>query len=49
MIKIGDKKYLTPKEYAEKRGVSLQTVYNWIKWKHVETRKYMDKTLILSL
>ena len=46
MIKIDEKKYMSLKEYANYRDVSIQTVYNWIKWKHVVTRKLMDKTLI---
>lgn len=46
MIKIGEEKYLTPKEYAAQRGVTIQTVYNWIKWDQVKTKKLMDKTLI---
>ncbi len=47
MIKIGEYKYATPKEYAQLKGVTVQTVYNWIKLDHVKTKKLMDKTLIL--
>jgi hypothetical protein len=46
MIKIGDKQYNTPQEYSELKGVTVQTVYNWIKNKEVKTRKLMDKTLV---
>ena len=46
MIKIGEKQYLTPSEYAIKEGVTIQTIYNWIKEGKLSTRKLMDKTLI---
>ena len=46
MIKIGDKKYLEIKDYAKVKGVTIQTVYNWIKDKAVNERKLMGKTLI---
>ena len=46
MIKIGNKIYATPTEYASNKGVTVQTVYNWIKQKEIKTRKLMDKTLI---
>lgn len=46
MIKIKDKKYVTPKELAEIKGVKVQTIYNHIKSGIYNTRKLMDKTLI---
>ena len=46
MIKIGNKKYLEIKDYAKIKGVTIQTVYNWIKDKTVNERKLMGKTLI---
>lgn len=46
MIKIGNKKYLEIKDYAKSKGVTIQTVYNWIKDKTVKERKLMGKTLI---
>jgi len=46
MIKIGNKKYLEIKDYAKAKGVTIQTVYNWIKDKAVNERKLMGKTLI---
>ena len=46
MIKIGDDKYMEIEEYAESKGKTIQTVYNWIKDKKVLTRKFMGKTLI---
>jgi len=46
MITIGDKKYLTPQEKANIEGVTLQTIYNWIKDGKLTTRKMMDKTII---
>ncbi len=33
-------------EYATERGVTIQTVYNWIKEKRVTVKKLMDKQLI---
>lgn len=46
MIKIGNKKYLEIKDYAKHKGVTVQTVYNWIKENTVNERKLMGKTLI---
>jgi hypothetical protein len=46
MIKIGEKKYLEIKDYAKVKGVTIQTVYNWIKEKNVKHRKIMGKILI---
>ena len=46
MIKIGEERYMTPEQYAIHCGVTVQTVYNWIKKKEIITRKLMDKTLI---
>jgi predicted DNA-binding transcriptional regulator AlpA len=39
-------KYMTAKEYAEKNGISLKTVYNKIKRKELKTRKVLSTTLI---
>lgn len=46
MIKIGENKYMEVKEYAADKGVTQQTVYNWIKDKKVTTKILMGKTLI---
>jgi predicted transcriptional regulator len=46
MIKINDSLYLTLHEYAKEKNVTIQTVYNWIKDKRVETKKLMNMTLI---
>lgn len=46
MIKIEGKNYETPTEYAKLKGVTLQTVYNWIKKKEVKTRQLIGKSLI---
>lgn len=39
-------KYCTVKDYAAKFGLSLQTVYNKIKNKELETKKILNTTLI---
>jgi len=46
MIKIGDKNYLTIKDYAKLKGVTIQTVYNWIKNKEVVTKQLLYQTVI---
>ena len=46
MIKIKDKIYYTPQEYADRHMVTIQTVYNWIKDKRLEVKKLMDKTFV---
>jgi len=46
MIKINEIQYLTIPEYAKDKGVTIQTVYNWIADKKVETKKLMNSTLI---
>jgi len=46
MIKINDVQYMTVHEYAKEKSITIQTVYNWIKDKQVETRKFMNMTLI---
>lgn len=46
MIKINGEEFLTVHEYAKDKNVTIQTVYNWIKDKQVETRKLMNMTLI---
>lgn len=46
MVKINGEQYLTLHEYSKEKQVTLQTVYNWINNKKVETRKLMNMTLI---
>jgi len=46
MITINGKQYLTLHEYAKYKDVTIQTVYNHIKEKKVETRELMNMTLI---
>jgi len=46
MITINDKKYMSIAEYAKEKGVTIQTVYNWIKEKRITVKKLMDKQLI---
>jgi transposase len=46
MITINDKKYMSISEYAKNKGVSIQTVYNWIKEKRITVKKLMDKQFI---
>ena len=46
MITINGKQYLTLHEYAKYKDVTIQTVYNHIKDKKVETRELMNMTLI---
>jgi len=46
MIKINDKSYETIKDYAKLKGVTIQTVYNWIKDKSVKTKTLLNQTLI---
>ena len=46
MIKIDNIQYLTIPEYAKEKGVTIQSVYNWISDKKVETRKVMNMTVI---
>jgi hypothetical protein len=46
MIKIGNKNYLEIKDYAKSKGVTIQTIYNWIKEKKVKERRLMGKILI---
>lgn len=38
--------YLTVKDYAKKRGVTVQTVYGWIKNKDLQTKKVLNTTLV---
>lgn len=38
--------YMTVKEYAEKYGMTVQTVYNKIKAKELETKKMLHITLV---
>ena len=46
MIKINGARHMTVHEYAKEKGVTIQTVYNWIKTKEVETKRCMNMTLI---
>ena len=46
MVTINGEKYLTIEEYSRLNLVSVQTAYNHIKTKRVETRKVMNMTLI---
>jgi hypothetical protein len=46
MIKINDIPYLTIEDYAKEKQKSIQTIYNWIKDKKVESRKFMGQQLI---
>lgn len=39
-------KYMTVKDYADKFGITVQTVYNKIKNKELETKKILHTTLI---
>lgn len=46
MVKINGEQYLTLHEYAKEKGVTIQTVYNHLKSKQLETKKIMNVTLI---
>lgn len=46
MVTINNEKYMTLHEYAKEKSVTLQTVYNWIRDKQVETKKMFNMTLI---
>ena len=46
MIKIGDKKYMSIEDYAKQQGKTIQTIYNWIKEKKVNTRQLLGKTVV---
>jgi hypothetical protein len=46
MVTINNEKYMTLHEYAKDRSVTVQTVYNWIKEKKVETKRMFNMTLI---
>lgn len=39
-------KYMTVKDYADKFGITVQTVYNKIKSKELETKKILHTTLV---
>jgi hypothetical protein len=41
-----DAKYITVKDYADKFGITVQTVYNKIKNKELETKKILHTTLV---
>ena len=38
--------YMTVKEYASKHGITVQTVYNKIKNKELETNTLLSTTLV---
>jgi predicted transcriptional regulator len=38
--------YMTVKDYASKFGITVQTVYNKIKNKELETKKILHTTLV---
>lgn len=38
--------YLTVKDYAQKYGITVQTVYNKIKNKELKTKKVLNTTLV---
>ena len=44
--RVNNEQYLTLQEYAKRENVTIQTVYNWIKNKKVETKKILNMTLI---
>ena len=46
MIKINGVPYLPIDEYANEKGKTVQTIYNWIKEKKIETKNMMGKVLI---
>lgn len=46
MIKINDEQYLYPEDYARNKGVTVQTVYNWIKEDKLITRKLMNRVIV---
>ena len=46
MITIDNTQYATIQEYADKFGITIQTVYNRIKDKRLETKKLMGNTLV---
>ena len=39
-------KYMTVKDYADKFGITVQTVYNKIKNKELETKVILHTTLV---
>ena len=43
---MGDKKYFEITEYAKEYRVTVQTVYNRIKNKQLQTKKLLGKLLI---
>jgi len=46
MIKIGEKKYMTIKDYSKLKGKTIQTVYNWIKNDELKTKQMFGQKLI---
>lgn len=45
-IVIGDITYLTVKSYAKYKGVTIQTVYNWIRDNKLETKKVLSALFV---
>ena len=39
MVTINNQQYLTVHEFAKEKRITIQTVYNWIRDKKVETKK----------
>ncbi len=48
MVKIGKEEYWTISEYAEKYGVTIQTVYNWYNSGKLKHKKIMGKLVVRS-
>jgi hypothetical protein len=46
MVKINNEQYMTIHEYAAEKMVTIQTIYNWINEKKVQTKKFMGLTLV---
>ena len=46
MIKTEGKVYTEIEDYAKIKGVTIQTVYNWIKNGTVKTRKILKTTYV---
>jgi intergrase/recombinase len=51
-LTYNEKKYYSPSEFAKDRGVTVQTIYNWIKNKmtkdgaNIDVITIMDKTFL---
>lgn len=46
MVTINNTKYATIQEYADIYGITIQTVYNKIKDKKLDTKKLFGSTLV---